>query len=158
MIVMGWPVGITEEGLAGLLGRPLHSRIRSDAEVKDTAPVVSQHQEDIQNPKPDRRHGEEVDRHYSLDVIVKEGMYLPTLVSPTSMPSLSSSPWMRGAPQSGFSRLSLRISSRTSLGSAGGQGSDFPSPEQPEALAVPGNDSLRLDDDQGRSPIAPNLA
>jgi hypothetical protein len=30
---------------------------------------------------------------------------------------------------------------------------DFPSPEQPEALAVPGNDGFRLDDDQGGSPI-----
>jgi hypothetical protein len=27
-------------------------------------------------------------------------MYFETLVSPMSMPSLSSSPWMRGAPQS----------------------------------------------------------
>jgi hypothetical protein len=37
------------------------------------------------------------------------------LVSPISMPSLSSSPWMRGAPHSGFSRLIVRISFRTSL-------------------------------------------
>ena len=30
-------------------------------------------------------------------------MYLLTLLSPMSMPSLSDSPWMRGAPQVGFS-------------------------------------------------------
>jgi hypothetical protein len=35
---------------------------------------------------------------------------------------------------------------------------NLPGPEQPEALAVPGNDGLRLDDDQGRSPIDPDLA
>jgi len=34
---------------------------------------------------------------------------------------------------------------------------DFPSPEQPEALAVPGDDGFRLDEDQGRSPIVPNF-
>src|SRR5207302_9054939 len=41
-------------------------------------------------------------------------MYLLTLLSPRSMPSLSSSPWMRGAPQLGFSRHILRIRFRTS--------------------------------------------
>ena len=46
-------------------------------------------------------------------------VYLLTLVSLTSMPSLCSSPWMRGAPQRGFSRLLLRISSRTSSGTRG---------------------------------------
>src|SRR5262249_15059320 len=34
-------------------------------------------------------------------------MYLATLDCATSNPSLSSSPWMRGAPQSGFSMLIL---------------------------------------------------
>jgi hypothetical protein len=45
-------------------------------------------------------------------------MYFATLVWPTSMPSLSNSPWMRGAPRAGWlarlmSRISRRISSRT---------------------------------------------
>ena len=46
-------------------------------------------------------------------------MYLLTLVSPTSMPSLRSSPWMRGAPQSGLSRLIFRISLRISFDTGG---------------------------------------
>src|SRR5260370_26617705 len=46
-------------------------------------------------------------------------MYLLTLVSPMSMPSLRSSPWMRGAPQIGFSRLILRISLRISFHTGG---------------------------------------
>src|SRR5215510_1133573 len=49
-------------------------------------------------------------------------MYLPTLVSPMSIPNLSNSPWMRGAPQSGFSRLILRISWRISLDTGGRPG------------------------------------
>jgi len=66
-----------------------------------------------------------------LDVIVQEcppslagrlrlrTIYLLTLVSPISIPSLSNSPWMRGAPHSGLARLILRISSRTSCETAG---------------------------------------
>src|SRR5437016_7970216 len=46
-------------------------------------------------------------------------MYLLTLVSPMSMPSFSSSPWMRGAPHPGFSRHILRIRSRISRATTG---------------------------------------
>ena len=46
-------------------------------------------------------------------------MYLATLVWPTSMPSLCSSPWIRGAPQSGLARLMSRISRRISSGTLG---------------------------------------
>jgi hypothetical protein len=41
-------------------------------------------------------------------------MYLATLDWVTSNPSLSSSPWMRGAPHSGFSMLIRRIKARSS--------------------------------------------
>jgi len=41
-------------------------------------------------------------------------MYLATLDCATSTPSLSSSPWIRGAPQSWFSVLICRISARNS--------------------------------------------
>ena len=46
-------------------------------------------------------------------------MYLLTLLSAMLMPNLSSSPWMRGAPQRGFSRHILRIRSRTSRETTG---------------------------------------
>ena len=42
-------------------------------------------------------------------------MYFETVDWATPMPSLSSSPWMGGALQSGFSKLILKIRSRTSL-------------------------------------------
>src|SRR6476646_4255888 len=41
-------------------------------------------------------------------------MYFATVDWDTSIPSLSSSPWTRGAPQSGFAKLIFRISFRTS--------------------------------------------
>jgi hypothetical protein len=87
-------------------------------------------------------------------------MYFPTLVSPTSMPSLSSSPWMWREPQSGFSRLSLRISSRTSSGTflrPRFPRRTFQGPEPSEASAVPCDHSLRPDNHEGASPVAPHL-
>src|SRR5689334_6751461 len=41
-------------------------------------------------------------------------IYLPTVDSATSMPSINNSPWIRGAPHSGFSRLIRRISALSS--------------------------------------------
>ena len=54
-------------------------------------------------------------------------MYLATLDCATSNPSLSSSPWMRGAPQSGFSMLIRRINERRSVSICGRppRGRDF---------------------------------
>src|SRR4029453_16401721 len=49
-------------------------------------------------------------------------MYLATLVCPTSIPSLSSSPWIRGAPHSGLAKLIVRISSRISTETTGRPG------------------------------------
>src|SRR5665811_2558892 len=58
-------------------------------------------------------------RHVCEGGFRRRAMYLLTLVSPMSMPSLRSSPWMRGAPQSGFSRLIFRISLRISFDTGG---------------------------------------
>src|SRR5260370_7715549 len=44
-----------------------------DVEMRDPSSVVSHNQEHVQDLKPDRRHSEEVDRHHSFDVILKEG-------------------------------------------------------------------------------------
>src|SRR5260370_7124902 len=45
--------------------------------------------------------------------------YLATLVWPISMPSLSNSPWILGAPHSGLAMLISRISLRISVGKVG---------------------------------------
>ena len=49
-------------------------------------------------------------------------MYLATLVWPTSIPILSSSPWIRGAPHNGFAMLISRINWRISSDTAGRPG------------------------------------
>ena len=85
-------------------------------------------------------------------------MNLLTLVSPMSMPSLRSSPWMRGAPQSGFSRLIFRISLRISFDTDGRPVwplADFPGSEKSESFAVPSDDGGRFDDAQIRAPFGP---
>src|SRR3981189_3251621 len=46
-------------------------------------------------------------------------MYLATLVCPIPTPSLSSSPWIRGAPHSGLAMLISPISRRISNGTVG---------------------------------------
>src|SRR3972149_3780651 len=46
-------------------------------------------------------------------------IYLATLVCPISMPSLSSSPWIRGAPHRGLAMLLSRISRQISGGTVG---------------------------------------
>src|SRR5471032_2290683 len=51
--------------------------------------------------------------------LLRVAMYLATEVWPTSMPSLRSSPWILGAPQSGFATLISRISWRISSGTFG---------------------------------------
>src|ERR1035437_243210 len=73
-------------------------------------------------------------------------VYLATVAWLISMPSLRSSPWIRGAPQSGLALLICRIRSRISRSTVGRpSGSRTPSPKQAEALAVPLDDGGRLD-------------
>src|SRR5207244_6966167 len=73
-------------------------------------------------------------------------MYLATLVCPTSMPSLSSSPWIRGAPHSGlvtdqpaYLRQHLWPSPADSR---------FPAPIGSEPCPGPTHYGIRLDDRQ----------
>src|ERR1700675_328346 len=76
-------------------------------------------------------------------------IYLLTLVSPMSIPSLSNSPWMRGAPQSGLARLMVRIKSRTSCETVGLPVSPwtFQVQNNRKPFRLPGDDRLGLDDD-----------
>jgi hypothetical protein len=76
-------------------------------------------------------------------------MYLATLDCATSNPSLSSSPWMRGAPQSGFSMLIRRIGARSSVGPRSpSQWTRLPTPVATKAGPVPAHERLGLDDRQ----------
>src|SRR3984893_2023242 len=77
-------------------------------------------------------------------------MYFATLVCPTSTPSMRSSPWIRGAPQSGFAILMSRnelTNLQWRLRSATGR-SRFPAPIGSEPGAVPTDHRFRLEDFQ----------
>jgi hypothetical protein len=93
------------ERLNDLLGGPPRAWVAGDVPVQNTPVVVGQDQEDIEG-----------------------GMKRETLRSPTSMPSLSNSPWILGAPQNGLAmaiwRMSVLVSGETSF-CAGVRGCDF---------------------------------
>src|SRR6516225_8350286 len=59
--------------LPELLSSPLGRRMGGDVAMHDPPSVVSQNQEHVQDLKPDRRHGKEVDRHHRFEVILQEG-------------------------------------------------------------------------------------
>src|SRR6516225_2962639 len=161
------------ERLSKLLGGPLRCGVGGYIEMHDTSPVVSQYQEHVQDLKPDRWNSEEVDRHHGLDVILKEGA-----------PSLGGRPTMTrhvladaGLTDVNTELEKLAVNARCTpkrvlAAHSADQfpnvfryrrpsmlpGPDLPCPEQTEALPVPGDHGLRLDDQQRRSPIAPDLA
>src|SRR6516164_8004918 len=68
---------------------------------------------------------------------------------------------MRGALQSGFSRLMVRINARTSLGTVGPPPltvADLPGPEQAKAFPVPADDGRGFDDKDAGLPVVPDCA
>jgi hypothetical protein len=88
-------------------------------------------QQAIEQPERDCRHHEEVHRRDPVSMVAKErlpslrrraplrAIYLATLVWPTSMPSLRSSPWILGAPHNRLAMLISRISRRISRDTVG---------------------------------------
>src|SRR5467141_1916375 len=112
--------------LPQLLSRPLGGRVGGHIEVQDAAPVMGQHQKHIKDLETDSGHREEVDGDQLLGVILQKcapglrrrlaaahHVFADAALTDVDA-ELSSSPWMRGAPQPGFSRHILRIKSRTS--------------------------------------------
>src|SRR3979411_2499377 len=134
--------------------------MRGHVEMHDPSSVVSQNQEHVQDLKPDRWNGEEVDRHHGLDVILKEGppslrRRLPLAYDVLAHAGLTDvdAEFEQFAVDAGRApkrilaahfadQFSHVVGNRRS---AGLTTTNFPGPEQPAALAVPGNDGLRLD-------------
>lgn len=52
---------------------PFGRGVSGDGKMQDTPSVMSEHEKHVQNLKPDRRHGEEVDRNQTLEMIFQEG-------------------------------------------------------------------------------------
>src|SRR5262245_47353542 len=77
-------------------------------------------------------------------------MYLATLDCATSNPSLSNSPWMRGAPHSGFSTLIRRINARSSVSICGRPPKEHDFQRQPaKASPMPPDERLWTNDRNG---------
>jgi hypothetical protein len=109
------------ESVAKLVGSPFRGRMSRDVEVQYSPPLMSQHQEHVQNLEADGWHVKKSTetscwtwlsrnvRQVWLGDFRRRTIYLLTLVSPMSIPSLSNSLWMRGASHSGFGRRGQRL-------------------------------------------------
>src|SRR3981081_4198554 len=129
--------------LGQLPGNPFGARMRGYTQPQKLTAAVSQDQKPVQQPKRDRRDQEQVHRRDAVGMIAKEGPpalrrrppsprhvlcdYFATVICRTSMPSLSSAPCIRGAPQSGFATLISRMRRRMSAAVSGRppRGRDF---------------------------------
>ena len=126
-VTRGIPIG---NRLNQLLSNPFRCGVLGDVEVQNFSPPVSENHEDEQYLETKRRHGKEIDRHDftsrgCLGTFSSSGMAGAersegsgeTVRSETTIPSIFSSPWIRGARQSGFavamSRMRRRISAAT---------------------------------------------
>src|SRR6266403_2297428 len=116
---------------------------RRDVDPDEVSAVEPDDDEGIEQVEPDSWNNEQVHGGDVRRVVTQEGspslagrppsfMYLATLDCAISNPSLSSSPWMRGAPQSGFSTLIRRINTRSAVSICGRPpwGRDFQRQEQ----------------------------
>jgi hypothetical protein len=108
---------IPGEGFGYLAGDPIRRRIGGDVDPQQVASLQADDGQSIEKPEANGRHDEQVDSTDVRHMIVEKGLpalgrwprrrtvYLATVDCATLKPSLSSSPWMRGAPHSGFARL-----------------------------------------------------
>src|SRR5580658_8981711 len=64
--------GIVGEGLSKLLRYPGRSRMQCNVPVKNTPPIMSNHEEAIQHAELERRHGEEIHRCNGFAMVAQE--------------------------------------------------------------------------------------
>src|SRR3954453_14090810 len=66
--------GALSHGKASRSCCAVHSSVGmcSDSEVKHASPIMRKHEENVEDLKPDPRHGKEVHRHKALQVVVEE--------------------------------------------------------------------------------------
>src|SRR3954454_21176921 len=145
--------------------------MRGHGKVENPSAIVCQHQKYIQDLKPDRRHGKEVDRNHTLYMVRKKG--LPGLrgrYSPThhvfahaglsdvdsELQKLAVNTW--SAPYRVFTAHDPDQLSDLSLHHwpAWLAMPYLPGPEQSKALAMPANHSRCFDDEDTAPPFAPD--
>jgi hypothetical protein len=144
--------------------------MRGDRDVPDTSPIVGEEHQDEQEAGGHGRDDEEIGRHDLADVIPQErapglrGRPAPatrvfrdgrfTDVDP-EFQQFAVNP--RRAPAR--VRLRHRANQTTDVGRHGRSphaAAALPSPPQPEASSAPGDDRLRLDEDERRPPSRPD--
>ena len=103
--------------LAQLLDDPTASRMLRDVDVQDASTIVADDEEAVEHAERDRWHSKEIHRCNGFPMVSKKGQPAlgPVGISRRSFhptrdgsfgevkPSMRSSPWIRGAPQVGFS-------------------------------------------------------
>jgi hypothetical protein len=151
------------QSLAQLLDNPVGGRMGCAIEVQNSSSAVFNDKERVERSKAQRGNRKEVEGGDDLAVVVQKrqssfrlalvisapdaSKVRETVGSETLNPSWTNSPWMRGAPQPGFSAFMRRISWRISLVTFGRPGwRDSPSPKQTEAGTMPGHNGFRFDD------------
>ena len=110
-----------------LLGQPLRRRIPGHRKPQQLSPSMSQDDKSKQALKRQSWNNAEIDCRNHIRMVAQEGSPIlgmavlavgsctwRRLILASSNPSLSNSPWMRGAPHNGFSLLIRRIRSRSS--------------------------------------------
>ena len=64
--------GVPRKGFSHLLRRPLRGGMCGDGKVKNTPPLVQQHQKHVQDLEPDRWNDKEIHRRHRFQVIIEE--------------------------------------------------------------------------------------
>jgi hypothetical protein len=151
---------IPRKCLPQLMRSPLGRRMCSHCKVDDPPSFVRQHQKHVQHLKPDSRQGERVERHQAGS---RRRSRMPHHVSAQDRvvdldTEFSSSPWIFGAPQIGFTRLMVRYQLANfvrHLRTAWRASLKQPGPEQLKVLPLPSDDRGGFHDLDPRSPSRP---
>ena len=118
--------GVVRERLHDLLGGPVGGGVLGHVEVDDASAMVREHDENEENAQGRGGHGEEIDRDEVPNMVGEErppglggrgrrfGISRETVRSATSMPSVMSSPWIRGAPHKGLAAAIRATRARSS--------------------------------------------
>src|ERR1035437_5730102 len=162
---------VPRKGLAYLLSSPLRRWMRRDCEMHNASAIMRQHQKHVQDLEPDRRHGEEVDRHQILQVIVEESP--PGLGRRFSPPNYVLAHAGFADLEAEFEQFSVdprstpeRIVSAHRTNQLANflrhawppwfPASNLPGPEQAEALAVPAKHRRGADEEDAGAPVLPD--
>jgi len=161
---------VEREGLDDLLRRPLRRRMGGNVEVYNMPPVVTQRIEREQNTECGRGNGEEVDGDDIANMVVQErpprrrwrlartdsvpvNRRLGDDVAQERELGLDA----RRSPKRVLARHSTNQLANLSFDPrASGFPLRLPSPKELEALAMPSNNGVRLDDEQDRTPTWPD--